>query len=224
MACETPEEDPYLYPVKKITSNSLQLSGTGADDLWQEATAMSDFIYPWREEIPPQTTFKALWDDENLYFLYRAEDEDIVLKMDSSLSEKMQAVASDRVEIFFKSDDKMDPYYSLEMDALGRVFDSKGKHYREIDANWSWPEGGLILKASQDESGYWVEGAISLASLKELGMLLEGNLLKVGLYRGEYVRMGNDEIDIKWISWVKPDSPTPDFHIPSSFGRLQLVE
>lgn len=224
MACETPKLDPYTYTVKKITNNSLTLSGEGEDSLWEDATPMSNFTYPWREETPPKTTFKALWDDTYFYFLYRAEDADIVLNMEEGISDKMRAVASDRVEIFFKSDDKMDPYYSLELDAMARVFDSKGKYHRNIDKDWTWPEGELVVKSSRDEEGYWVEGSISLKSLRDLGMLLDGNLLKAGLYRGEYVRMEKEEIDIKWISWIKPDSETPDFHIPSSFGKIKLLD
>lgn len=224
MSCESPELDPNTYQVKKIAPNSLKLTGKGTDKLWDKATPMSNFTYPWREEIPPKTAFKALWDDSYFYFLYRATDADIVLNMEEGLSDKMRAVASDRVEIFFKSDDQMDPYYSLELDAMGRIFDSKGKHYREIDKDWTWPEGELVVKASMDEQGYWVEGSISLKSLRELGMLLDGNLLKAGLYRGEYIRMENEEPAVKWISWIIPDSEKPDFHIPSSFGKIKLLE
>lgn len=223
MACETPPVDPYTYLVKKIEPNSLNITGKGTDKLWEKATPMSDFTYPWREETPPKTTFKALWDDSHLYFLYRAEDTDIVLNMEDGLSDKMRAVASDRVEIFFKSDDKMDPYYSLELDAMARVFDSEGKFYRKIDKDWYWPAGELVVQASMDDKGYWVEGSISLKSLRDLGMLLEGNVLKAGLYRGEYVRK-DEEIEVKWISWITPDSEKPDFHIPSSFGRIKLLD
>jgi hypothetical protein len=29
---------------------------------------------------------------------------------------------------------------------------------------------------------------------------------------------------MSWISWLKPTSETPDFHIPSAFGTLVLSE
>ena len=53
-------------------------------------------------------------------------------------------------------------------------------------------------------------------------MYKDDNILKAGLYRGEYVTLPNGKIDTKWISWVMPDSEEPDFHIPSSFGILKL--
>jgi hypothetical protein len=27
-----------------------------------------------------------------------------------------------------------------------------------------------------------------------------------------------------WMSWVVPKTPEPDFHVPSSLGRLEIVE
>jgi len=36
-------------------------------------------------------------------------------------NDKMEVGASDRVEIFLKKDDSMDPYYCLELDADGRA-------------------------------------------------------------------------------------------------------
>ena len=218
MAC-TPS-GPKTYVVKK-SDHPLQLTGKGDDPAWQKATALSDFTYPWRTDHPPLTTFRALWDEQFFYFLYRAEDPDIITK--TTDGGERDVVNSDRVEIFFKSDDNMDPYYSLEMDALGRVLDTEGRYYRNVDFKWNWPEGGLILKASTDEEGYWVEGAISLASLRQLGML-EGNELKAGLYRGEYLQKENGETEVRWISWIIPDSEKPDFHIPSSFGILVFGE
>jgi len=208
------------YDVKKI-SRAIQLTGYGTDTAWEQTRDVIDFSYPWRNEAPPATSFKARWDDQNLYFLYRATDPKIIAK--TANGGEKDVVNSDRVEIFFKADDKMDPYYSLEMDALGRVLDTEGRYYRKVDFNWQWPAGHLTLKASTDEKGYWVEGAISLSSLRDLGML-QGTKLKAGLYRGEYLTNTNEETEVRWISWVKPDSETPDFHIPSSFGVLQLVE
>ncbi len=227
LACMSPSEPvfpPDVYPVYRLEQNTLQIDGSGNDPAWERAYVLNDFRYPWREEIAPATVFRALWDDAYLYFLYQVTDPDIYLHQDSSLSLKQQAVRSDRIEIFFKADDAMDPYYSLEMDALGRIFDSEGRFYRKINADWTWPEGQLLVKASRDAGRYRVEGQISLSSLRQLGMLSgDETELKAGLYRGEYVRLANGAQEVKWISWIMPDSDKPDFHIPSSFGHLRLM-
>jgi hypothetical protein len=28
----------------------------------------------------------------------------------------------------------------------------------------------------------------------------------------------------EWMSWVDPKTPEPDFHVPSSLGRLEIVD
>lgn len=214
---------PKSYTVKKIAPNQILLDGQGNDSIWNEALPLEDFQYPWRAEDPPKTTFKALWDESNLYLLYHADDPDIITKLDD-LGER-DVVNSDRVEIFFKKDDQMDPYYALELDALGRILDTEGRFYRKVDFDWSWPQDQLVVKASQHDQGYTVEVSISMASLKKLGMWEPGqNYLHAGLYRGEYTRNSAGKTEVKWISWVQPDSPTPDFHIPSSFGQLKLSQ
>lgn len=219
MSCNTKNTD--TYTVNKIPNQTLKITGQGTDEHWQKANSLTDFSYPWRKETPPKTEFKALYDEEWFYFLYRAEDPEIITKSDPTINQEMEVVNSDRVEIFFKKDDQMNPYYSLELDARGRILDTKGKYYRDIDFDWNWPEGHLIVEASMDENGYWVEGKISFESLRQLDMLGEG-FLRAGLYRGEYQTLVDGKRETKWISWIKPDSETPDFHIPSSFGVLKL--
>jgi hypothetical protein len=219
MSCNTKNTD--TYTVNKIPNQTLKITGQGTDEHWQKANSLTDFSYPWRKETPPKTEFKALYDEEWFYFLYRAEDPEIITKSDPTINQEMEVVNSDRVEIFFKKDDQMNPYYSLELNARGRILDTKGRHYRDIDFDWNWPEGHLIVEASMDENGYWVEGKISFESLRELDMLSDG-FLRAGLYRGEYQTLADGKRETKWISWIKPDSETPDFHIPSSFGVLKL--
>lgn len=220
---ETPKHRPGEYLVHK-TATPINVVTQKIDLNWEQAPAVTQFIYPWRTEEVPFTSFKALWDDRYFYFLFQVEDAEIITQIDSSLSDEMQAVNSDRVEIFFKADDQMDPYYSLEMDALGRVLDTEGHNYRKVDFDWDWPQGELSVTSFTEKKGYVVQGSISLLSLRRLGMLREDMILQAGLYRGEYISKGQHETSVKWISWIKPDSKKPDFHIPSSFGLLHLIQ
>lgn len=209
------------YVVKKIIK-PIQITGKGADRQWKKAKELGDFPYPWRKETAPKTEFKALYDETHFYFLYRAMDAEIIQKS-SGLGEK-DVVASDRVELFFKGATDDLPYYSLELDALGRILDTEGYFYKEVDFAWTWPTDGLVVKASIDETGYWVEGSISFTSLRTLGLYHDDGILRTGLYRAEYVTQTDGKIRPQWISWIHPDSETPNFHIPSSFGVLELME
>lgn len=128
---------PNTYQVQK-TKRPIQIDGKGTDEAWEKANELTQFKDYWSTDSSPATSFKALWSETHVYFLFRATDADISLKK-TGLEEK-DAVESDRVEIFFKADDAMNPYYSLEMDALGRVLDTKGEYYRKIDMDWNWPK------------------------------------------------------------------------------------
>ena len=208
------------YAIKKI-SGDLVVSGKADDPRWREANALTDFHYPWENETTPYTEFRALHTDDWVYFLFRIKDDDVNIRQVTN--DKREVAASSRAEIFFRIDEKLKPYYCLEIDPLGRVLDYEATYHRNFDVNWSWPANQLIIKSSQQTDGYIVEFAISKKSLQQLG-LLKNNVLQAGLFRANCSHTANAGEEFKWISWMKPDSKTPDFHIPSSFGVLRLTD
>jgi len=214
------KEERKSYSVRKIHGD-LKLSGKGSDPLWKKAPVLSDFRYPWEKVTPPSTKFRALHNDAWLYCLFEVSDDKVYVFRDKN--DKSEVGASSRAEIFFRIDDRLTPYYCLEMDPVGRVMDYKANHYRQFDLKWSWPAGQLVVKTEMRNDGYTVELAVSKASLKQLG-LLGDHSLEAGLFRGDCIPKEVGEPDFRWISWVKPDSKTPDFHIASSFGTLDLQE
>ncbi|MFC0773555.1 carbohydrate-binding family 9-like protein [Terrimonas alba] len=207
------------YSVKKISRGSININGKGDAVGWAGADVLTNFIYPWENATAPATSFAAVWDGQWLYCLYRVKDDSVITYINKN--EKTEAGASDRVEIFLKSDGNMSPYYCLELDASGRILDYSAAYYRKMNYNWQWPKGQLVVKTSRTQDGYIVETAIGIQSLKELG-LLKGNRLQAGLFRAECKDINNGKADLRWISWVKPQSAEPDFHIPSAFGTLKL--
>jgi hypothetical protein len=188
------------------------------NNFWNPANVINDFSYPWETpSLMPLMTFKAVYDHQWLYWKFEVNDSDIKVHVDKN--DKTEVVYGDRVEIFFSSDQALKSYYCLEIDPLGRVYDYEASHYRKFNSTWQWPDGQLGINARQLATGYEVTGMISLKSLKELNLLNDGQL-QCGLYRGKCVEINIEKEAMKWISWVKPVSPTPDFHIPSSFGQL----
>lgn len=208
------------YSIKKI-SDDIAVSGKGEDPQWREANALTDFHYPWENETTPYTEFRALHSEEWVYFLFRIKDNDVNIRQENN--DKREVAASSRAEIFFRIDDKLKPYYCLEIDPLGRVLDYEATYHRNFNVSWSWPANQLIIKSEQLTDGYVVEFAISKKSLKQLG-LLRRDVLQAGLFRANCSHTANGGEEFKWISWMKPESETPDFHIPSSFGLLRLIE
>jgi len=217
----TTNDSPKSYTVKNIGNKEIIINGKGDNPLWNDAVELTDFIYPWENETPSFTSFKALHSKDWLYCFYKVKDNNINVYVKTN--EKAEVISSDRVEIFFRKDENMLPYYGLELDPNARVYDYKAEYHRKFYPEWTWPAGQLIVKANKEADGYSVEVAISKKSLKQLE-LLKGNVLEAGVYRGDCTEITKDNSKIKWISWVKPDSSTPNFHIPSSFGVLKLAD
>ncbi len=205
------------------TAQEITIDGISKEPSWDKAIELTQFDNYWSTDVMPKTAFKGLYDAHFFYFLYEVIDKDIVLVDNPEIGEEDQAVRSDRIEIFIRNKDLSKDYYSLEMDAKARVFDSKADFAKSygIDSEWDWPKDHLELKSSFTDNGYIVEGRISMASLKELD-LLDGNMIYAGLYRGDYTSREGKRPSVNWISWVKPERL--NFHIPSSFGILKFVE
>jgi len=221
MTIVTITEETKTYTVKKIESGELVVTGKGDSPSWKKGTALSDFEYPWEGKKSTTTSFKALHDSEWFYCLFDVHDPDVKVYVVNN--NKLEVINSDRVEIFFKKDDRLLPYFCLELDPNGRVLDYEAQYHRNFNPEWSWPSGQLTVKASRTKEGYKVEIAIRKESLRQLG-LLQGNTLQAGLYRAECTSLEGDKATMSWISWIKPNSETPDFHISSSFGRLILED
>lgn len=207
-----------IYPVNKI-SGSVNVSGAGDDPLWNKAVDLCDFSFPWENEAPQKTAFKGLHNESMFYGLFEVHDNCVSIFEDKG--GKLDVVSCSRAEIFFKADDRLKPYYCLEIDPKCRVLDYEGNYHRNFNFDWSWPDNGLTAKASMSKNGYTVELAITKSSLHKLG-LLKDNCLQAGLFRADCKLHSNGERTFKWISWLKPDSKTPDFHISSAFGILKF--
>ena len=209
------------YSVENIKDEEVVVTGSGDSKLWKKAKSITDFTYPWENKRSTTTSFKALHNKEWFYCLYEVQDSDIKVYVKDN--NKLEVINSDRVEIFFRRDEKLTPYYCLELDPNGRVLDYEAEHHRKFNPAWSWPTGQLKVKASRTSDGYIVEVAIRKESLLKLG-LLKDNRIEAGIFRAECVSLVGDQANMSWISWLTPTSETPDFHIASAFGTLMFED
>ncbi len=193
------------------------------------SSQLDDFTFPWQERACPVTIFRAVWNDEYLRFRFEVEDDDLVL--DESGELHAAALGSDRVELFFAtSRDLSTPYFGAEMEPRGSVYDYQAVYHRHFDDSWEFRD--LRFSGELLEGGYQVEGTFSMQELKELGCLEAGSLLAgslqgqhiiAGVYRAEFSH-GPDGVIQDWISWIDPQVTTPDFHVPSSFGKFLFLD
>ncbi|SFC11039.1 Carbohydrate family 9 binding domain-like [Flagellimonas taeanensis] len=207
------------YIAKHIPSNQLNVTGKADDRLWKIANVLTDFSSPWSALHGTKTEFRALWDDKNLYFMFQVFDTSIHIDKKSTGNESINV--SDRVELFFRQDDSLTPYYCLEIDPSPRIMDFKAFPNRVFDFEWNWPEEHLTVKSHSDVSGFIVEGKISIFSMEKLN-LIHNNRIETGIFRAKYIKVGGSSYDPIWITWTDPKTRTPDFHVTSSFGVLML--
>ncbi|WP_242202617.1 sugar-binding protein [Aestuariivivens insulae] len=209
-----------VYKVNRV-AESFNITGKGDSPFWNKANVLSGFQSPWDSEVIKPIKFKAVHSTDYLFFCFRVEDANV--HIDKTDDTKASINNSDRVELFFRQDKNLDPYYCLEIDPSPRVMDFKAQPNRQFDFNWNWPKDDIEVKSSFDDSGFTVEGAISKASLKAL-KLINNNSIEAGIYRAKYNLQHDGSYEPTWITWVNPNTEMPDFHIASSFGVLHLGE
>jgi len=188
---------------------------------WTQACVLTDFTFPWDDREPPATEFRALWDEERLHFRFDCVDHDFVLDTSATLRERV--IGSDRVEVFLSPGLELDPYFCLEMDPRGEVLAYRCRTYRQFD--WEWQCPGIDLAATMAGSTYVVVGSVPLATLRSLHVLRAGSCeFFTGVYRAEFSHQPDGSIHAGWLTWCSPGTPTPDFHVPGSFGKFELVD
>ncbi len=228
------------YRVRWVSQANIKVDGRADERVWSKAAVEKGFFFPWKPAPAPETEFRALCDETNLYFTFRVHDEDIVTL--ERLRDEQDEVFEDRVEMYFGRDEQMKVYYCLEVDAKGRAFDYRGAYPRQLDPNGKFE--GLVTKAASLPGGYEVEGRIPVKTFVALGFpaLRPGVKIRCGLYRAEFSHdrsgrpvepkasvhnmgrqvEGPPPIE-EWLSWVDPKTPEPDFHVPSSMGWIEIV-
>lgn len=196
------------------------LIGGCANPMADRVTLVTDFSFPWSDKPAPKTQCRLHTTDKSLHFIFTVEDRDIVLSR--AWSGETTVNGEDRVEIFFaKADDAtLKNYWCLEIDPLGRVHDYHARNYRQFDSTWNC--SGLLTTARRMANGYEVCGSIPLATLSQLldEPVGRGSKLRLGLFRAEFYgsqKATHGESADNWISWARPTSPKPDFHIPGAF-------
>ena len=205
-----------------LTLAMLSLAGCGRPTSSPEIE-IADFSYPWAEQTVPRTVFRAHAQDARLHFHFIVEDSEVVVEQKWSGESTLDG--EDRVEIFFAKDETLTDYWCIEIDSLGRVHDYHARHYREFDTDWNCPD--LQVTAKRTATGYEVTGSVGLKTLADLlGQPVQrGTFIRIGLFRADFFGppgATRGESATNWISWIRPTSAQPDFHIPSAFRLWEV--
>lgn len=217
------------YDVVKRDEKAV-IDGKVDEEVWTTVQDISgSFHYPWEAKEAPVTVFKSYNDGTNLYFAFEVSDPDVLVEEEFKEDEST-VDNEDRAELFFAggpidkpTSDGMPLYYGVEIDPNGRVHDYSIEYYRDFDGTWDLE--GLETAGTLTDDGYIVEGMVPLASLKDLKLINEDNIMRTGVYRAEFSKpKDSDETVMEWISWVNPKTEQPDYHVDSSFGEFRILE
>jgi hypothetical protein len=202
------------------TNGVIQVDGHLDEPEWNQAEVIKDFSFPWSSRAAPPTVFRALADSDWLYFAFEVTDSEVVVEHEFAGESTLDR--EDRVEIFFARDAALKQYYCLEIDPLGRVHDYAARFYRQFDSRWNC--AGLRAAGRIHPGGYTVEAAIPLKTLSDLmgRPIAAGSTLLAGFFRAEFYRGALGDADDNWLSWIKPATAKPDFHVPSAFAQWQV--
>lgn len=209
------------YNVHHIENETLVVTGNGQSSQWKKAKVLTDFVSAWEDKEPMKIEFRSLWDSEKLYFKFTVFDSEVYIDQKDNSNESIGN--SDRVELFFRTDEMLNPYYCLEIDPTSRIMDFIAYPNKNFDFSWNWPKKDIDIKSDIQRSFFTVEVSISLTSLKKFN-LIKDYKIETGIFRAKYYRQDNLNYKPTWISWVNPKSVSPNFHIPSSFGVLNLIK
>lgn len=209
------------YHVEIIDKNEKNVTQILDSFFWEKANCLTDFTSPWNNDPVLKIEFRALWDLDYLYFNFQVFDSEVYIDRKDNSTDSI--CNSDRVELFFRKDEKLSPYYCLEMDVDARILDFEAYPNWNFDYNWKWPEKQLEIQSVKEQNSFTVVGRISIASLEELE-LIHDNIMEVGVYRAKFSKAEDGSYEPTWISWINPNTAEPNFHIASSFGKFVLMK
>ena len=202
--------DSKIYPLHRIGQDMIKIDGVLREPEWQKAVIEKAFSFPWENNTAPTTEFRALYDDDYLYFSFNVVDDEIVVA--DSIENEKGLIDEDRVEIYFTLDEQLKEYYCIEIDPHGRVLDYSASFHRQFDFSWEWEN--VVTGGTRTDAGYIVEGVFPLQTLKSLGLPVNNGdtMLRAAVFRAQFHRDSDGKIEEHWLSWQDPSVDEPDFH------------
>jgi hypothetical protein len=162
----------------------------------------------------------ALGHETHLHFRFDCQDDDLVLP--DGPTAKDRVIDSDRVEIFFAPDLSLKPYFCLEMSPRGDVLAYEARFYREM--NWDWHCEGLQIDRPDRQQPLHRQRQHPARHTAPAQGALRSREMHAGIYRAEFHHKSDGSVHSGWMPWVNPHTERPDFHVPASFGVLELVD
>ncbi|MFN0168427.1 MAG: carbohydrate-binding family 9-like protein [Bryobacteraceae bacterium] len=209
------------------TPSAIKVDGRLDERAWRRAKPAGDFHFNWwTAGAKEQTVAKLLWDDDRLYVSYYCHDKHI----SATVTERHGPVSKDDcVEIFLSPNpSKPRNYYGFEMNVIGTMLNFRIADWWTGKPQWE-PEGvelrtsyfGLPKKDESPRDDHWtLEVSIPFRNFARDAAHVpprDGDEWRIGLNRAGGVT------DAQYSTWAPVATPTPNFHVPESFGYVRFV-
>jgi len=208
-----------VYEVRR-TATPIKIDGKLTDAAWATAPAVGDFVNNLDGSPSTyKTEARVLYDDNFIYFAFRAVDDNIW----STMKRRDQHLWDEEVvEVFLQADPVQGSYIELEVNPLGTLLDlymlaaRKPLHYESWNSEriqWGVQVNGTVDGKGGDKE-WTCEIALPMEDIVTAPRLppKPGDRWRMNLYRGEHFPKPAG------LAW----SPTlqADFHIPKRFGDI----
>ena len=211
------------------TNKGAELNGDWTGDVWGGVEFVEIKDYMGDEPAhQPKTQAKVLYDDKNIYVIFRVED-----KYVRAVTRKHQgAVCSDScVEFFFAPHpDSAKGYFNLEVNCGGtmllyHVIEIGVEHTvvdtedcKKIEIYHSEPK--IVEPEKQGLNTWVVEYRVPLDMLEKYSSVVRP---APGVtWRANFYKCADATSKPHWLTWSPVDYPTPNFHLPEFFGVLEF--
>jgi hypothetical protein len=186
---------------------------------WRAAPAIIFRDDPFGKPIPGhRTEVRSRWTNQNLYFLFICQYEELNLKPDPRTDVETNRLWNwDVAEVFIGSDfQNIRKYKEFEVSPKGEWVDL------DIDLNnphhedgWNWNSGFTVATRIDEPSKVWYACMRIPYSSVGVKAAVQGNILRVNFYRAQ-----GPTSQHKAIAWQPTHQKT--YHVPEAFGVLKL--
>jgi hypothetical protein len=198
-------------------SETIKLSAAKPAAQWEKAGAIS-FRSDWRGRNPDAgraTQVKALWSPQTVYLRFECRYRELYLFDDAEADGRRDHLwERDVAEAFLQPDPSRELCY--------REF--------EVSPNGMWidldvfPGGIADLKSGLERSVVLDEKALVWAAelavpMKALTREFDPN----SVWRANFYRVEGRTEPRTYLAWQPTHTPEPNFHVPSTFGRMRFV-
>jgi hypothetical protein len=215
--------EPPAYEIKRASS-PITIDGKLTDRAW--VTAAQTVLWRHPTTGKPQegidTWAKMLWDDENLYVAFSAEDSDVwstITARDGNLWDE------EVLELYIDAKKNGTDYLEFQINPNNAVFDAffpkptnrnleqaRARNLEKMES--AVTVSGTLNKRDDEDRAWFAELRIPLASIPSMGNVppRDGDTVRVNFYR--YDRPSNGEVNT--LAWSPIGGGS--FHKPERFG------